>query len=176
MLMITTKLAFVLMFASLATGLIYGQDASDRVPGRPTTEFPMGMKEMLAKQRIARDRKQFKEMQDRADEALRLSKTLEASFQQNQTVSSYDRDRLVELERIVERIREELGGDDIDDKDQTVSEKKPNSLQEAFKSLQETTVSLVDEIKKTTRFTISAAAIQTSNSALKIIRFLRLKK
>ena len=176
MLMIVVRLAFVLMFASLATVTVNGQDASDRLPGRPTTEFPIGMKEMLAKQRIARDRKQFKEMQDRADQALRLSKTLEASFQQNQAVSSYDRDRLVELERIVEKIREDLGGDDAEDKNLPEAAKKPNSIQEAFRSLQETTVSLVYEIKKTTRFTISAAAIQTSNSALKIIRFLRLKR
>ncbi|HKX83838.1 MAG TPA: hypothetical protein VJL58_06450 [Pyrinomonadaceae bacterium] len=176
MLVLAAKFATVLILALLATGAVCGQDASDRLPGRPTTEFPIGMKEMLAKQRIARDRKQFKEMQDRADEALRLSKYLDTSFQQNQTVSANDRDKLVELERIVEKIREELGGDDADDADQTEGVDKPNSIQEALKSLKETTVSLVDEIKKTTRFTISAAAIQTSNSALKIIRFLRLKR
>lgn len=136
----------------------------------------MGMKDMLTKQRIARDRKEFQQMQERGEEALRLSKNLEASFEQNKTLSQQDRQKLVELENLVEKIREELGGDDTDGDDQVQAVKRPGTLEEAFKSLQETTVSLVDELKKTTRFTISAVAIQTSNSALRIIRFLRLKK
>jgi hypothetical protein len=34
----------------------------------------------------------------------------------------------------------------------------------------------VDELKKTTRFSISAIAIQSSNTVLKLVRFLRLRK
>lgn len=160
---------------------IHAQSAEDRLPPpfgeRRNRDTPQSFEEMITKQRILKNKKDFQEMQDRGDEALRLSKSLEQSFEQNQAVSAYDRDKLIELERLVKKIREDLGGDDGDDDDaETSAVKKPNSLQSAFKSLQETTVSLVDELKKTTRFTVSAAAIQTSNSALKIIRFLRLKK
>ena len=53
---------------------------------------------------------------------------------------------------------------------------KPSNLEEGFKYLQSTTTKLVDELKKTTRFSISVVAIQTSNNVLKLVRFLRLKK
>jgi hypothetical protein len=171
-------IAYLAIFAGCFS--VAAQGAEDRIP-RPLGErrdgdTPATFKEMLSKQRILRNRKDFEEMQRRGDEALKLSVSLEQSFEQTQSVSGYDRDKLVELERIVKKIREELGGDDDGRSDEREPEKDVNSVQQAFKSLKETTVSLVDELKKTTRFTISASAIQTSNTALKIIRFLRLKK
>ena len=45
---------------------------------------------------------------------------------------------------------------------------------EAVKSLRAMTVSMYDELKKTSRFTISAAAIESTNALLRITRFLRI--
>jgi len=145
---------------------------------------PTGLKEMMAKQRAERDKKDHEEMLERGDEALRLAKQLEASFSQNKTFTQQDRIKLESLEKVVTKIRRELGGDDDDAGDgsddanylKAADEPKPSNMEEAFRYLQSTTIKLVDELKKTTRFSISAIAIQSSNTVLKLIRFVRLKK
>ena len=156
-------------------------DASDSRPGRPRrTDVPLGLKEMLAKQKAERDKKEHEELLERGDEALRLAKQLETSFATQKGFSSQDRERLESLEKVVSKIRKGLGGDDDDDREanelQASEEPKPSNIEEAFKYLQTTTMKLVDELKKTTRFSISAVAIQSSNTVLKLVRFLRLRK
>ena len=177
-----SALALLLLFGVEAA---YSQpdplpDASTRSVRRSRTDKPYGLDEMLAKQRAARDKKDHEQMLARGEEALRLATQLEVSFSQNRGLSREDKARLESLETAVRKIREELGGDDDDgtevDSAEAVEESKPSSIAEAFKYLQSTTVKLVDELKKTTRFSISAIAIQSSNSVLKIVRFLRLKK
>src|SRR5687767_13069356 len=155
-------------------------DASTRSGRRSRADKPMGLDEMLAKQRAARDKKDHEQMLARGEQALKLATQLEASFAQNHDLSREDRARLESLEETVRKIREELGGDDDDSADVepagTVEESKPSTIEEAFKYLQSTTVKLVDELKKTTRFSISAIAIQSSNSVLKLVKFLRLRQ
>lgn len=171
----------------LAAGAAFAQppdpipDASSRSGQRSRADRPFGLDEMLAKQRAARDKKNHEEMLERGDRALRLANQLEASYNRNQGFSSEDRDRLESLEALVLKIRKDLGGDDDDasdiaDDSSAVEESKPSTVEEAFKYLQSTTVKLVDELKKTTRFSISAVAIQSSNTVLKIVKFLRLRR
>ena len=155
-------------------------DASSR-SGRPRrTDPPKGFKEMLAKQRAERDKRDHRQMLERGEAALRLAQQLENSFANNKTISDEDKARLRSLEDVVIKIRKELGGDDdgVDPvtfaNDDAVDE-RPSNVEEAFKFLQSTTVKLVDELKKTTRFTISAVAIQSSNSVLKLVKFLRFR-
>ena len=158
-------------------------DATSRTPGRPRADdASVNLKEMLARQKAERDKKDYDEMLKRGEEALRLAKQLETSYEQNKGFSSDDKARLDSLEKVVTKIRKELGGDDDGDLDDPAYMKpaeedpKPSTLEEGFKYLQSTTVKLVDELKKTTRFSISVVAIQTSNNVLKLVRFLRLKK
>ena len=156
-------------------------DASTSTRGgrRSRADRPFGLDEMLAKQRLARDKKNHEEMLERGEQALMLANQLEASFNQNKNLSSQDRARLQSLEKVVIQIREDLGGDDDDGeevRDVAAEETKPSNIEEAFKYLHSTTIKLVDELKKTTRFSISAIAIQSSNSVLKIVKFLRLRK
>ena len=136
--------------------------------------------EMLFKQRLQKEKKDHDEMLKRGDEALTLSKQLENAFDQNNSVSEHDKQKLAALERIVTKIREELGGDDADEEDKEIlaapKESKPSTLKEAFTYLKSTTMKLVDELKKTSRFSISAVAIQSSNTVLKLVRFLRLRR
>ncbi|MEO7674949.1 MAG: hypothetical protein ABIU09_12835, partial [Pyrinomonadaceae bacterium] len=128
---------------------------------------------MLTKQRVEREKKDHEDMLKRGDEAALLTKQLDTAFQQNRTFSQKDQQKLGELERIVTKIRKELGGDDEDNNEMAaVKETRPSTLQEAFDSLKDTTLKLVDELKKTSRFTVSAVAIQTSNSVLKLVKFL----
>lgn len=184
----TGRLAKLFIFAALFCGLALIAnsqdlpDASSRTGRNPKQDLPVGLKEMLAKQKAERDKKDYEEMLERGEEALRLANQLETSFEQKKEFSQQDRNRLESLEKVVTKIRKELGGyDDGDDGDDTAyvqptNEPKPSTLEEGFKYLQSTTVKLVDELKKTTRFSISAVAIQSSNTVLKLVRFLRLKK
>src|SRR4030095_16854669 len=114
---------FIILAALLLAGatFAYSQtdlpDASTRGPGRPRGDDnkPLGLREMLAKQKAERDKKDYEEMLDRAEEALRLTKQLEASYAQNNGFSTQDKSRLDSLEKVVTKIRKELGGDDDDE-------------------------------------------------------------
>lgn len=136
------------------------------------------MRDQLTKARIERDRKNYQGLLDRGDNALRLSEALESSLELNGEFTNEDLDKLAELEKVVTRIRRDLGGNsDKELERQTqkeVSGKK--DLVEIFSQLRSSTVNLVDELKKSSRFSISAAAIHASNSIISIARFLRLKK
>lgn len=143
-------------------------------------ETPASFGEMLVKQQISRRKKEHDELLKRGDEALKLSKELEDSFAASETFTSQDVTKLQALEKVVSKIRSDLGGDDDDETvvvDEEIKEQSAKrNIVDAFRFLQESTKQLVDEIKKTTRFSISAAAIQTSNTVIRFARFLRLKK
>ena len=156
-------------------------DASGRTGRSRREDSPHGLREMLAKQRTERDKKEHQELLERGDSALRLTKQLEAAYAQNGGFSADDRARLEELERTVAKIRKELGAEDDevparDPVAPAVEEPRPSNMGEAFGYLKSTTVKLVDELKKSTRFSVSVVAIQTSNTVLKLVKFLRLKK
>lgn len=184
-----SHLVKLVVFAALLIGVSIAAHAQSNLPDASTPgpnrrnrdDPPAVLKEMMAKQRAERDKKEHEEMLERGDEALRLAKQLEASFSQNKTFSRQDRAKLESLEKVVTKIRGELGGDDDQGSDDAnylkpADEARPSNIEEAFKYLQSTTIKLVDELKKTTRFSISVIAIQSSNSVLKLVRFLRLKK
>ena len=156
-------------------------DASTRSGRRPRADKPFGFEEMLARQRAARAKKDHEEMLERGEQALQLANQLEASFSRNNSFSDQDNARLQSLEKVVLKIREELGGDDDGALGEVnavkpAEEARPSTMEEAFKFLRSTTVKLVDELKRTSRFSISAIAIQSSNSVLKLVKFLRLRK
>ncbi len=108
------------------------------------------------------------------EEAVKLSNELEKSFTQNNQLSSTDQKKLDRLEKIVKKIRNELGADG-DDKSVELNE-KPLSIINALKALQNSTVKLVDELKKTTRYSVSVIAVESSNFLLRVVRFLRIGK
>ncbi len=141
-------------------------------------DLPKTFKDMQTKQRLEREKKDHEEMLKRGDEAALLTQQLDDAFQQNKVLSPKDKQKLESLEKIVTKIRKELGGagDEVEESSSDAKDGWPSSVPEAFNKLKETTLSLVDELKKTTRFTISAIAIQSSNSVLKLVKFLRLRK
>ena len=176
------KLSFLVVIL-VAAGEGYSQpDASEAGPGGRSRRLSesIDLKAMLAKQRAERDKKDHREMLERGERALQLANQLEASFTETKSLSVEDRARLESLEQMVKKIRKELGADDDDDEDSgervsSVDESRPSTVEEAFKYLQTTTIKLVDELKKTTRFTISAIAIQSSTNVLRLVKFLRLR-
>ena len=78
------------------------------------------------------------------------------------------------VEKRVKKIRSELGGSDDEGDDQTDEVEKSATTKDAVTRLRSAAASLYDDLKRTTRFTISATAIETTNAILKVARFLRL--
>ncbi len=152
------------------------------IPGRERIDQPKTVKEYLAKQRTEKEKKDHEELLKRTEEAALLSEQLETAFAKNNQLSPADQAKLESLERLVSKIRKNLGADDDESESEgpvknAVSQpRSPSTVEEAFSELKDMTGKLVDEVKKTTRFTVSAMAIQTSNSVLKLVRFLRLRK
>lgn len=155
-----------------------GQSADNRSsifsgPDDDKSDRPKSFKETLEKMRIEKDKKEFGEMIERGEVALKLSEELEMAYAQNGRLSDREMVKLAEVEKLVKKIRSELGGDDDDEGEEDTTDRAPLARAEAVKTFRSTTVRLFDELKKTSRFTISAAAIQTSNAVLKLARFLK---
>lgn len=175
------KISFILLLFSLGVLAVSAQDASTRSPSDPLArekeDYPKTVKEMLIKKRIEQEKKDHDELLKKGDEAVEITDQLEKAFAKNNTLTNEERERLDYLAGLVKKIRKEIGGsddgDDDSDSPDATSDDRPSTLEDAFKALQTTTVKLVDELKKTTRFTISAIAIQSSNSLLRIVRFIR---
>lgn len=175
-------LLLLLVLASTAT--LYGQAPTPPSQARPISpvdddgdrrdRFLPGLGELIANQRMARQKKAHAEMLKRGEEALKITEDIQRSFEANGRFTDDDIDRLATLEKTVEKIRENLGGDFDDDKWEVVFQ--PSSFNEAFDYLRSTTIALVNELKKTSRFVISVGAIQATNDLIRVAKFLRLQK
>ena len=172
-----SRLFFLFVLATFATICVNAQmpDASSadgRSRNRPE-DLPKGIKETLQKNRIEEEKKQFEEMIKRGEEAAKLSEELNGSFEQQRNLTPEDAKKLARLEKLVKKIRDDLGGED--DKENTANE-PPSTLVNALKAVQENAANLLSALKKTTRLTISTVAIESSNTVLKLVRFIRFYK
>lgn len=165
-------LFFLVLFASVYSS-VQAQFSNPNDPRKE--ELPQGIKENLAKQRIEQEKKDYEDLVQRGEEALKLSEELEKAFAANNALSSDDRKKLDQLEKLVKKIRSDLGGDD-DDETSITEDNSPLSMVNAFKVLQENTAKLVEELKKSTRYTISAVAIRSTNLLLRVVKFMRFGK
>ncbi len=169
-----TKLFFTIFFVTTMAVFVNAQggDASSRNGTPSKEEMPKGILESLAKQRIAREKKDFDDLLERGEEALKLTDQLEQSFTQNNQFTAEDQRKLERLEKVVKKIRNEMGGDGDDDE----VEDNPSSIAKALETLKNGTSTLVDELKKTSRYSVSVVAVQSSNALLKVVQFLRFRK
>jgi hypothetical protein len=165
-------LSCCILFGAIA---ISAQSAADDGPifGKQREPEPKNVREMMFKMQIDKEKKDYDEMLERGEEAMTLSKEIEKSYEKTGSLSQDDREKLGDVEKLVKKIRGELGGED-GDKSEADSD-SPKDVVNGVKYLARSTADLVDELKKTTRFSISAAAIESSNTVLGVLRFLRLK-
>lgn len=131
------------------------------------------LKERMIELCIADNKREFEKLLERTEELARLTDEIETSFNENNSLSDKDRKKLDEAEDLVSKIRKELKADDDDNEDQ---KKKPRNVVEAIILLKENTTRLVDEIKKTSRHSISVVAIQSSTTVLKLVKWLRFNR
>lgn len=143
--------------------------------GRRNNDDDRVLNEMLSKQRSAKEKKDYEELVERAEKALTLSEELGKAIEKDEHLIAADQKKLVELEKLAVKIRSDLGGSDDDANAEVTKKEEPLTLKESFKILRESTAKMADEIKKSTRYSISVVAIESSNAVIRIARFLRLK-
>ncbi len=166
-----SKLILLLIILICGCVFVNAQQNNGRID--PTKSEPNdGLRETLAKWRIKNDKKEYDEMIKRGEEALQIAEELNKAFAENQKLNADELKKLEKLEKLFKKIRDDLGGEE----DKEITEKNPNSLINALNNLQETTKSLMSELKKTTRHSVSVIAIESSNALLKIVRFIRFFK
>lgn len=164
-------------FTSAERAIAQTADVEDTPRQRSTRSmWPENIREeMLVRQRQKREERDRKELLKNVEDALKLSRQLEASFAENGDLSRSQQERLGSLEGLVLKIRKSLGGGESDASDWE-EEERPADRKDALSKLMSTTEKLVDEIQKTSKFAVSAVAIQTSNTVLQIVRFLKLRR
>lgn len=135
---------------------------------------PTGLQETLYRMRVEQSKKEYDDMLKRGEEAVRLAEDLDRKLEENGRLTPTELAKVAEVEKLVKKIRSELGGSDDEGDDQTDEVEKPATTKDAVTRLRSAAASLYDDLKRTTRFTISATAIETTNAILKVARFLRL--
>lgn len=143
---------------------------------RPDEPMPKGVLENIKKMETERSKKDYDDMLKNGEEAVKLSEEVDFSFEKNSKLSVEDFGKLERIEKLLKKIRSEMGGDGDEKKDDKKDEQDSLSVKNAVSSLKSSVINLYDELKKTSRFSISVAAVQSSNSLLSIVRFLRIRR
>ena len=146
-----------------------GADGADMF-GRRGQPPPKNVLEMMSKLQVEQAKKEHKELLQRGEELVAITAELEKSVNTSGDLVGRDLEKLDEAEKLVKKIRGDLGGDDDEENADVI---KPMAPAEGIRSLRKRAAALVDELKKTSRFTISVVAIQSSNTVLRLVRFLK---
>ncbi|MBK9216098.1 MAG: hypothetical protein IPM59_10955 [Chloracidobacterium sp.] len=134
---------------------------------------PKSVRESLDRMRIEHEKKEYAEMLKRSEDAARIANEIEDLYSLTGRFSNEDVAKLSEVEKLVKKIRSELGGSDDDGGDDTADISQPTTSSDAVASLNRNAASLHSDLKRTSRFTISATAIQSTNIILRVTRFLK---
>jgi len=157
----TLLFGVVMLFGGVIA--VHAQEDDDPMfPNRKKDEPPRGIQESLSKMRIDKEKKDFNEMLKRGDDAAKLASGL------NESSVAGQHDQLANIAKLVKKIRDELGAEGPDDDPDAL----PTNEVDAIKLLKERTSDLTEELKKCTRFTVSAAAIDRTNEILRLVKYL----
>lgn len=176
---LAVRIIFLIVAILVATSFGIAQINNFPLSKPPTEDdksnLPKSYQEGLEKLRIDREKKEYEKMVGYGEEALKITEDLEKTYETKGRLTEADLNKVANVEKLVKKIRSELGGDDDDGDDQTDPESQVEP-EKAVRSLRTIASDLFGELKKMSRFTVSAAAIYSSNSLLRITRFLRLSK
>ena len=169
--------AVILLFTGFLCVHAQGAEASSR-SGQPDPrhqDLPEAFKENLARLRIKNEEKNYQELVQRGEEAAKLGEELSKSWETDQKFSPEDEKKIARLEKLVKKIRTELGAEGEGEDPDLKEFEKPSTFQKVVKNIREDTANLLSEIKKIGRHSVSVVAIESSNTLLKLVRFLRFK-
>jgi hypothetical protein len=163
-----------IMAAGCAVNVVAQDDRILPKPDDPST-WPKAALESKARMLIEESKKEHDTLLRRGDEAVEIAEKIESLAAGRNGLTGSVADKLDNLEKVVKKIRDDLNGDD-DEGSELKNEEASPSAEDGFGSLKALVLKLNDELKKTTRFSISAAAIDRSNAVLRMVRKLRGKK
>ena len=170
---------FLIIAVALTAGAGNGaaQSSADNLPMNRSNldeSRPRTIRDSMDRMRIEKEKKDFDRMIDRGEEAARIAAELDTAYAQNGRLTEKEIAKLASVEKLAKQIRSDLGGGD-DDELKNPADPAP-SVAEAVKALRDSAEDLFSELKKISRFTISATAIQSSNAVLKLARFARVAR
>jgi hypothetical protein len=138
---------------------------------RRNDSVDFGSRENDARTRLAlkAEKKAYQEHLGRAKEAVDLALELEKTYELAHIFNAADRKKLERLEKLVRRVRNEVGGSqtDADPKD------LPRTTDEAIPRMVEMTKALHQEVERTPRRVVSASIIEQANKLIALIQYLR---
>ncbi|MBX3243039.1 MAG: hypothetical protein KF685_01045 [Acidobacteria bacterium] len=181
--MLIVRVVFIFVFGLVAAGSLCAQATPNDSLPLPTLQteekesLPRNMREMRQRQLQDREKKQHEEMLKRGETAAEIASELFEAVEKKEQLSATDHKKLDDLEKLVTRIRKDLGGNNDGltlEEDEEIE--KPSNLTQAVTFLKDATEELLGELKKTTRFSISAVAIRSSNTVIRVARFLKLRR
>ena len=171
-------LPFLILFVALAYGVFpvnaYSQveeqcpHLNPMLPRRNRIDSSPGVRKQLVKLCIKEIKEDYERILDHSEEIARLSTEIQTSFNDAQSFSNDDQEKLARVQNLVKKVRKELRISDDDEE-----KERPESLADAVNELQATSTCLLEEIKKAGRHSISLVAVQSSNAVMYVVRFLR---
>jgi len=163
----TFKLAALLFGAMLLLGgvvCVHAQEDDDPMfPGHKKEDPPRSIRESLSRMRIEKEKKDFNEMVKRGDDAAKIASELRDDLPAGQ------QDQISNIGKLVKKIHDGLGAEGSDNDPDAL----PASQSEAIRMLKEQVNDLTEELKKCSRFTVSASAIDRTNEILRLVKYLR---
>ena len=167
-----SKYLLILFFISISVLSARAQQMPDAssADGKPREDFSTGIKETFAKQRIKAEEKEFSQLLDRSVEAAKIGDELYRSFEANQKLMPEDAKKTEQLEKLVKKIRGELGSEKVE---VGLFDGSSVSFNSALENIKDISANLASELKKQGRFSISVAAVESSNKLLELVRFVR---
>ena len=125
--------------------------------------------EMRAKLLIKADKKDYEENVARAREVSDLACQVMQSYEGGKTLTTEDSKKLVRLEKLTKRIRNEAGGSDSEAEVKDL----PDNKDDAVKRIATFAEELKKLVEKTPRHVVSAAVIDQANKILGAVQFMR---
>jgi len=168
-----SKISLLLSILVLSAIVSLAQDASGNRPdATKNLDLSEPMRENLAKHRIKEEEEQYQELIKRSEEAAKISEELTTSYEETKKFTDADSKKIDRLEKVVKKIRQDLGAADDDD----ATPEAPSSLTTTLETIKSNAANLLSELKKTTRYSVSVVAIESSNTVWKLLKFVKLKK
>ena len=164
-----TTFLFQLILIVLCLGLqnTFGQVRSDSIES-----FPQSLQDRLAEMRIKEEKKEFRKLIQRSETIAELTTEIRSSYEEHQALTSKDRKKLKKIRKLLKKVRRDLNAKGAS---KSLLTHAPKSVSAALDSLRDSTSELFNEVKKITRHSISVAAVQSSNTTWRLVKFLRLK-
>lgn len=134
-------------------------------------DVDFGSRETDARTRLIlkAEKKAYEEHVARAKEASDLAAELKTSYAATSVLKAADQKKLERLEKLTKRIRNEVGGSEMD----ADPKEMPNTVSDAINALADMAKELYDEVEKTPRRVVSACLIEQANKLLAVIQFVR---